>query len=142
MPFTSYLNRSLMNNLFGAAAYTFPTNVYVGLSTTTPDGTGTAGTGSFAEVTGGSYARVTVANNTTSFGAVSAATTAAISRTNATVVTFPAATANWGTVTHVGIFDASTAGNLLAFGALTASNAISSGDTASFAVNQISFTLT
>lgn len=142
MPFTSYLNRSLMNQLFGGVAYTFPSTVYVGLSTTTPDGTGTAGTGNFTEPSGGSYARVSVTNNTTNFGTASSATTASISRQNKATVTFPAATGTWGSVTHVGVFDAASGGNLLAFGILSSANTINSGDTASFAIDQLTFTLT
>ena len=56
-------------------------------------------------------------------------------------VTFPAATASWGTVTHFGVFDASSTGNLLYWGALTTSKTIGSGDTASFAVGTLTVSL-
>ena len=45
-------------------------------------------------------------------------------------ITFPAPTANWGVVTHVGVYDATTAGNLLFFGALTTNKTVNSGDAA------------
>jgi hypothetical protein len=61
--------------------------------------------------------------------------------TNANAITFAAPTANWGTVTHFGIYDATSAGNLLVWGALTASRVISNGDAApSFAPGALSVT--
>jgi hypothetical protein len=60
---------------------------------------------------------------------------------NRGTIDFPDATANWGTVSHFGIFDAKTAGNLLWWGALTASLAVNSGQGAQFAVQQLDFTL-
>lgn len=72
-------------------------------------------------------------------GAVGAATGWAIANDGA--ITFPTASASWGTVTHFGVFDASTAGNLLYWGALTTSKAVGSGDTASFAVGELDVTL-
>ena len=71
------------------------------------------------EVSGGSYARQSVA-----FAAASNGTSA----TNATV-TFPAASANWGTITHVAVMDAATAGNVLFWGAVTTAKTIETGDT-------------
>jgi hypothetical protein len=56
-------------------------------------------------------------------------------------ITFPTATGNWGTVTHFGIFDASTSGNLLVWGALAVSKVVNTGDTASFATGELDLTL-
>lgn len=123
-----------------AAAGTGPTSLYFALLTAAPSDTG-GGT----EVTGGSYARVTVAANTTNFDNTQQANTTAVSSgntgttRNSIAVTFPAPTANWGVVTHFGIYDASSAGNLLFWGALTASKTINNGDAApSFAINAFS----
>lgn len=123
-----------------AAAGTGPTNVYVGLFTANPSDTG-GGT----EVTGGSYARVTVASNLTNWaGTQAAASTTASSGTSGTTsnnaaITFPTPSANWGTVTGLGIFDASTAGNLLFWAPLTASKSVNNGDPApSFAAAALS----
>jgi len=56
-------------------------------------------------------------------------------------ITFPSPTASWGTVTHFGIFDAASSGNLLFHGALTASKTINSGDAApSFQAAQLAVT--
>jgi hypothetical protein len=62
------------------------------------------------ECGGGAYARQAVTFGTVSGGSVS----------NSADVTFPAATdGNWGTITHVAVMDASSAGNVLFYGALT-----------------------
>lgn len=89
-------------------------------------------TPSVTEVTGGSYARV---NGAAAFPAATVGTCA-----NDAAITFPAATASWGTVTYFGIYDASTAGNLLYVGAVSPSKTIDSGDTASFAIGALTVT--
>jgi len=125
--FTTFLQQELLDHIGGNGGYTAPTP-YVGLFTAAPSDAG-GGT----EVTGGSYARV---NANTSFGAASGTT-----MSNDAAITFTTATASWGTVTHFGIFDASTAGNLLIWGALGTSKAVGSGDTASFAIGELDITL-
>jgi hypothetical protein len=101
---------------------------YVALYTATPSDSG-GGT----EVSGGSYARALC---TTSFPAASAGSCA-----NDVAIAFPTATANWGTVTAFGIFDASTAGNLLYWGALTTPRTINNGDpTPTFAIGALVIT--
>ncbi len=124
-----------------AAAGTGPTSLFVGLLTAAPSDTG-GGT----EVTGGSYARVSVASSTTNWaGTQAAASTAVSSGTSGTTsnngaITFPAPTANWGVVTHFGIYDASSGGNLLIHGALTVSKTVNNGDAApSFAAAALTF---
>ena len=67
-----------------------------------------AGTG-FTEVSGGSYARVAASGSV--WNAASGSDPSTI--TNASAVTFPTSTASWGNVIAVGLYDASTAGNLL-----------------------------
>jgi len=114
-----------------AGAGTGPTSLYVGLLTAAPSDTG-GGT----EVTGGSYARVTVASNMTNWaGTQAAASTTASTGTSGTTsnniaITFPSPTANWGVVTHFGIYDASASGNLLYWGALTVSKTVNNLDSA------------
>jgi hypothetical protein len=105
---------------------------YVALFTAAPSDAG-GGT----EVTGGAYARVAVARAAGSWAAP--ADNAGAQRTsNVAAVTFPNPTANWGTVTHFGIFDASTGGNLLYWGALGASRNVVNGDNApSFAAGSL-----
>lgn len=126
-----------------AAAGTGPTSLFVGLFTTNPSDTGGG-----VEVTGGAYARVAVTSSLANWaGTQAAASTVASSGASGTtsnngVLTFPAPTANWGVVTGFGIFDASTAGNLLIYGALTTSKTVNNGDAApTFAAAALSFQL-
>ena len=124
-----------------AAAGTGPATVYVALFTAAPTDAG-GGT----EVTGGSYARVAVTSSLTNWaGTQAAASTTASTGTNGTTsnnlaITFPAPTANWGSIVAIGIFDASTAGNLLLWGPLTTAKTVNNADPApSFAAAALSF---
>lgn len=112
MSFSNYLENKVLDHVFGGVAYTAPATLYVGLFTTDP---GEAGTGT--EVSGGSYARQTIAFTVTGSQA-----------SNTAAVEFPTATASWGTITYAAIYDALSGGNLLASGALTTSKTIDSGD--------------
>lgn len=140
---TDWLFRGQAIGITGAsaAAGTGPTSLYVALLTAAPSDTG-GGT----EVTGGSYARVAVTSALANWaGTQAAASTIASSGSSGTTsnngtVTFPAPTATWGSVTHFGIYDALTAGNLLIYGALTAAKTVNSGDAApSFAAAALTF---
>jgi hypothetical protein len=108
------------------------TNVWIGLFTATP-----ADSGGGTEVSGGSYARVAVVRTGAGWNAATGTTA---TTTNTSTITFPTATAAWGTVTQFGIFDAASGGNLIYWGDLTASKTIGSGDTASFAASSITVT--
>lgn len=129
--FSDYLEDALLDHVLNATAFTSPTTLYVALYTAAPSDSG-GGT----EVTGGSYARVSVTANTTNFPAASGGAAA-----NGTAITFPTATADWGTVVAFGILDASSGGNLLLWADLTANKTVSNGDTASFAVGDLDVTL-
>jgi hypothetical protein len=113
---SDYLENKVLDHVLGNTTYTPAGTLYVGLWTA-DDGL-EAGTIT-SEVSGGSYARQSV-----TFGAASSG-----SASNSATVTFPAATANWGTVTHVAVMDASTGGNVIFHGAVTSSKTIESGDT-------------
>ncbi len=125
--FSDYLENELLDHVFKTGDYASPTNLYVALYTATPSDAG-GGT----EVSGGSYAR----KNHDSWDAASSGATE-----NTGAITFTTATANWGTVSQFGIFDASSGGNLLAWGDLDTSKAINNGDTAEFAAGAIDITL-
>jgi len=128
---SDYLENKLIDQLFRGQAFAFPGTLYFGLLTAAPSDTG-GGT----EVAGGSYARVSKVASLANFaGTQGAGTTTASTGTGGTTsnngaITFPAPTANWGTVGYVGIYDASTAGNLLWWGALTTPKTINNGDAA------------
>ncbi|MDE1904970.1 MAG: hypothetical protein KGH75_00785 [Rhodospirillales bacterium] len=99
-----------------------PANLYIGLFSTTP----TANTGSGTEVSGSSYARQTVASS--AWSAISQnADTIHDQISNSNAITFPAVTTSSYTVTGIGIWDASSAGNLLFYQAVT-SQAVSVGN--------------
>lgn len=101
---SDFLENELLDHVLRNSSYTPPTTVYIGLYTTAPTDAG-GGT----EVSGGSYARQSVAFNAASGGATA----------NTSDINFPVATANWGTIVAVGLFDASTAGNLLYWNTIT-----------------------
>lgn len=126
-----------------AAAGTGPTNLYFALLTAAPSDTG-GGT----EVSGNAYARVTYASTLANWaGTQSAGSTTASSGTGGTTsnnaaITFPTPTpSGWGTVTHVAIYDASTAGNLVAWVALATSKVINASDVVQFAAASLTFQL-
>jgi hypothetical protein len=123
---SNYLENALINVTLRATSYTAPTTVYVGLFTSDP-----TDAGSGTEVSGGSYARTAV-----TFAAPSNGVT-----TNDADVTFPTATASWGTVGWIGIHDASTAGNLLYHTPLDTSKTIDSGDIFKISTGNLSVTL-
>ena len=129
--FSDFLELELLDHVFGNAAYTAPATIYVALFTAAPSDAG-GGT----ECSGGSYARIGVTNNATNFPAAAAGL-----KSNGTAITFVTATGSWGLVTHFALFDTITAGNMLGWGALTASKTIDSGDTPSFAIGELDITL-
>ena len=123
---SNYLENALINVTLRATSYTAPTTVYVALYTTDPTDADTG-----TEVSGGSYARTAV-----TFAAPSNGVT-----TNSADVTFPTCTASWGTVTHIGLRDASTSGNLLYHTPLDASKTIDLGDIFKITTGNLSVTL-
>jgi hypothetical protein len=130
------LENKLLDHTFRATAYSAPATLYAGL------GTAACSDSSFGtEVTGGSYARVAITSGTSAWKGTHGSTSGASSGTNGTIsnaaaITFPAPTANWGSVTHWFIADASTSGNLLVCAALTTPKTINDGDAApSFSID-------
>lgn len=124
--FSDYLELEVLDHVFGGASYTAPATIYVALYTVAPDDTG-GGT----EVSGGSYARQSMAFGTAASGSIS----------NSGSVEFPTATADYGTVVAMGLFDASSAGNLLAYGDLTTSKTVSNGDVFRFNASSVTISL-
>jgi hypothetical protein len=111
---SDFLELKILEHTLGITSYTAPTTTYLALFTSDPTDAGTG-----TEVSGGSYARQSISWNTPASGAT----------TNSADVTFPQATGNYGTVTHIGIYDASSAGNLLYHGSLSASKSVEENDT-------------
>lgn len=119
---TDFLEVEIRKHIFRTGSFTKPTVLAVALYTAAP---GEAGGGT--EVTGGSYARVQrdpLDANWTAASATDGLTD------NAADLTFPTPTANWGLITNFAILDATSAGNMLLFGALTQSKTVNNGDPA------------
>lgn len=124
MPKSEAYANSVLDDLFGSGS---PATLYFGLYTSAPNPDGTGGT----EVTGGSYARKAMTNNSTNFPAASAR-----QKSNATSIDFVQATADWGAVEAVGVFTASSGGTPKVFGDLDTIRTIQNGDAFSFPVDQ------
>lgn len=130
--FTNYAETQIINHIFRTASFTKPTTLNLALFTSVTDGEAPT----VNELTGNGYARVAcnpldanwsapVAGNGTTY--------------NINAITFPAATADWGTITHFGIYDASTGGNLIIYAPLTIARVITNGSTPSFAATALTF---
>jgi len=123
---SNYLENALINVTLRATSYTAPTTVYLALYTTDPTDADTG-----TECSGTSYARQSV-----TFGAPSNGVS-----TNSAAIEFPQAGGAWGTITHIGIRDALTVGNLLYHTPLDASKTIATGDVFRIASSSLSVTL-
>jgi hypothetical protein len=110
---SDYAENKILDHCLGTATWTKPTAVYLGLFTADP-GEATGGT----EVSGGSYARQAVAFDPSDGGATD----------NTSEIAFPVATADWGTIGWVVIFDNVTGGNRIWHGPLTATKTINTDD--------------
>ena len=123
---SNYLETKILDYVLRDTADWAPTTVYLALHTADP-----AEDGSGAEVSGGSYARQACAFDATHATGGNTANTSAESFTG-----MPACT-----VSHIGIWDHASAGNLLFYTAVDASKTVASGDTISVAVGAITITL-
>ena len=132
---SNYLEGKLSDLLFQGTAYTAP-DTYVALATGSfaEDNSGTAN-----EVSGGSYARELVENDLATSPYWDSHVDG-VTDNNADI-TFTTASANWGTVSHMGIYDASTVGNLLFHGSLSGSKTVDTNDTFKFATGDLDITL-
>lgn len=126
MSMSNFLENKLLDHTLRNVSYTPPASVYLALFTSDPgeDRTGT-------EVSGGAYARKTVTFNAATNGTV----------TNNADVLFDIATANWGNISHIAVFDAATTGNMLYYGQLTTAKTINSSDQLKIAAGDLSINL-
>ena len=112
MSFSNTFETTVLTWVFTTGSATRPTAWHIALYTGAPSDTG-GGT----EVSGGGYGRqavtFTISGNTAS---------------NNAAIEWDTATSGYGTVTHVGVFDAASGGNLIAYAALTTSKTIDTGD--------------
>lgn len=126
--FSDYLENKVLDHVFGAGTLAKP-DCYVALFSAAPSD---AGGGTELSATGG-YARLALPDLTVTGNAA----------TNGAALEWAAASAAWsGTVTHLGIFDASAAGNLLAWAPLTTARTVASGDVFRIPAGDLDITLT
>jgi hypothetical protein len=124
--FSNYLENAVIDAVLRNTSYTSPTTVYVGLYTSDP-----TDADSGTEVSGGSYARTAVTFSAPSNGVTS----------NSADVELPQATSSWGSVTHIGLHDAASGGNLLFHTILDTTKTIDSGDIFKIASGNLTVTL-
>lgn len=124
--FSNYLENALLNAVIRNTTYTSPTTCFVGLFTSDP-----TDAGSGTECTGGSYARIAVSFNAPTDGVC----------TNSSGVIFNQATTNWGTISHIGLHDAVTTGNLLFHTVLDSSKAVATDDVFQITSGNLTVTL-
>jgi hypothetical protein len=124
--FSNYLENKVLDHVLRNTSYTSPSTVYVGLFLSDP-----TDAGSGTECTGSAYARQTLSVTTASGGIV----------TSSADVTFPQATGSWGAITHLGLLDALTSGNLLMHTPLTTSKTIDNGDILKISSGNLTVTL-
>jgi hypothetical protein len=118
---TQFLERELLDHVWGAAAYTAPATLYHWSSTTDPTNDGSGKT----EPVGNGYARVGVTNNATNFPA--AASGGPATKANGTAILWDEATDSWGNQAYIGQNDAASAGNDLAYGAVNGGTPLAVG---------------
>src|SRR4249919_2570075 len=125
--------QAILNGVLQNPAYAGYATLFIGLSTTTPNDDGTG----FTEPVGSAYARV----STTGADWGAATGTAPAVKSTSAAKTFPTATGSWGTVTHFGLFTASSGGTPKWWGVLGTAKAIAASDTPSFAVGALQLKL-
>jgi hypothetical protein len=127
MSFTNTYENHVMDYVFTSTSVTRPTAWYIGLFTADPTDAGTQ----TSEVSGNGYARTSVTFSVT-----------ADTATNSAAVEFPAASGgNWGTITHIGVLTASSAGDMIVHSALTTAKAINDGDVFRIPTGDLDITL-
>lgn len=135
---SNYLENKVLNLLLGGTAYSIPSTLYVGLWCSADGTLDDASDGSSAgeiDTSGTAYERVAIANDNTTWGAV----TTTGSRSNAIAITFPTATATWGSanVDQFAILDATTGGNILFWSDLAVPKTVTSGDSIQFNIGDL-----
>ena len=133
---SDYLENALINSTLRGASFPTPNALFLALFTADPTDANIVAN----EVNGSWYARQDI----TGGGAISSGFTAPSNgvTSNARVLTFPPVTGAQVTVTHYGIYDASTGGNLLIHGPMTTSKTLLVDDVLSFAIGALQIAAT
>lgn len=126
--FSDYTEKKVLDHLLKTTAWSpNPTSLWIALGDTGADDTGLTNEFTVAN----NYARKEI--TVSEFGTVASSRSIA----NDAIIQFNTASGAWGTPSNWGIFDASTAGNMIAWGTITGAGAIGDGDTPSFAVGEV-----
>lgn len=133
---TNILAAKIQNHLFMNTAFSFPTNLFIGLSSTTPTSAGA----NVTEPPGvDGYARFSTA--ATDFTTATIADPSLVE--NAVVIQFNNVINNpWPVQTHLLVFELSSGGDLWIFAALDTAKGAAVGSDPSFPINDLDFTLT
>lgn len=131
--FSDYAELEVLDHVFGGADYTRPATLYFALFSTAPTDAG-GGT----ELTGNNYSRTAITNNGTNFPAAASG-----SKSNGTQINGPIFSGTTATVVAWGLFDASSAGNLIVWGDLAAGDqkAYANNDQPIIAIGALTITL-
>lgn len=135
---SDYLESGVLHHIFRGQSFPQPATIAVALTSTVPAETQTGAT--IPELANaGSYARVVVGRGDSAWNFITQSTGESGLVDNASAVTFPTATANWGMVSGVAILDSGVygAGNLLFHAALTTPRDVRTNDTFQFGAGDI-----
>lgn len=135
--FSDYLEEQVLTHLLRTSTFTKPTTIYIAACTAAPSDTDTGST--IVEPSGNGYARAQLNPSDANWSDPSAGTQGETD--NLAEVIFPTATGSWGTITHVAVVDASSNGNLWAFGTLDEAKSIVNNDTLTFAIGDLNIRL-
>jgi hypothetical protein len=126
MPFSSYADNKLIDHLLGSGTFTKPSATYVALYVGDPTGAGTE-----VSTSGTAYSRQSAAF-----------TISGNQASNTSTLEWLPATAPWGTITHIAIYDASTSGNMLVTASLTVAKTVGTDDVLRLPATDLAVTLT
>ena len=129
---SNYLEGEIIKHIFRSDIFSKPTVLAMGLFTGSPTDANSA-----KEISGNGYGRAQLNPADANWAAPSSGSGLT---SNLSAITFPTPTGSWGTITHFGIYDSPSAGNLLFWGPLTDSRTVTTGDSMSFTIGQLGIT--
>jgi hypothetical protein len=132
--FSNDAENKILDHVVGGSDYARPATLHLALLTTAPTDASTGSTIVEANYTG--YQRKAVTNNSTNFPAASNGL-----KSNGVEIVFDECTAGSSTVSHFAICDASSAGNVIAWGSLGTPRTYEAGVTPRIAIGDLQITL-
>jgi hypothetical protein len=133
---SNYAEKKLLDHLLGTASFTMPTTVYLAAFTSNPGPDASGSEVKTGGTPGDGYARqaivfnAAVGTDSTPPHPVGGDGNGPALATNNGDVEFDECTGNnWGTISHIAVFDAATGGNMLLYGAVATPQTINVGAT-------------